>query len=172
MKAENGCGEELRQGYCSFSLHLLSKGVSDLLRGKYFWGVKYYWWCLFISVAVQIKMFSELHNQNVYLQICIWNFMSVLKKDVLQCCMSNQRPSFNFIQTTCLCFWTSVSSQYVSVFSSWWVLLADKSFRKPSVHFHSSFQQCEWCDSLLGQRDYWDQASPSSMPLAQPAKPA
>lgn len=54
--------------------------------------------------------------------------------------------------------------------SQWWVLLAGKSFRKPSVHFHSSFQQCEWCDSLLGQRDYWDQASPSSMPLAQPAK--
>lgn len=56
--------------------------------------------------------------------------------------------------------------------SQWWALLAGKSFRKPSVHFHSSFQQCEWCDSLLGQRDYWDQASPSSMPLAQPAKPA
>lgn len=56
--------------------------------------------------------------------------------------------------------------------SQWWALLAGKSLRKPSVHFHSSFQQCEWCDSLLGQRDYWDQASPSSMPLAQPAKPA
>lgn len=98
--------------------------------------------------------------------------MHVLEKDVLQCHMSNQKHSFSFIQTTCFCFWTTVSPQYVSVFCSWWALLADKSFRKPSVHFHSSFQQCEWCDSLLGQRDYWDQASPSSMPLAQPAKPA
>lgn len=67
--------------------------------------------------------------------------------------------------------WTAVSSQYVSV-SQWWAPLAGKSSRKPSVHFHSSFQQCQCCDSLLGQRDYWDQASPSSMPLAQSAQPA
>lgn len=72
---------------------------------------------------------------------------------------------------TFLDVWTAVSCQYISV-SQWWALRAGKSFRKPSVHFHCSFQQCEWCDSLLGQRDYWDQASPSSMPLAQPAKPA
>lgn len=88
-----------------------------------------------------------------------------------QCCMSNQRHRFNFIKGTCLGVWTAASSQYVSA-SRRWALLAGKSFRKPSVHFHSCFQQCEWCDSLLGQRDYWDQASPSSMPLAQPAKPA
>lgn len=33
MKAGKGCGE-LRQGYCSFPLHLLSKGASDLMRGE------------------------------------------------------------------------------------------------------------------------------------------
>lgn len=83
--------------------------------------------------------------------------------------MPNQRHLFNYIKTACLCVWTTLSSLYISV-SQWWALLAGKSFRKPSVNFHSSFQQCEWCDSLLGQRDYWDQASPSSMPLAQPAQ--
>lgn len=56
--------------------------------------------------------------------------------------------------------------------SQWWAPPAGKSFRKPSVHFHSCFQQCECCDSLLGLKDYWDQASPSSMPLAQAAKSA
>lgn len=56
--------------------------------------------------------------------------------------------------------------------SQWWAPPAGKSFRKPSVHFHSCFQQCECCDSLLGLKDYWDQAFPSSMPLAQAAKPA
>lgn len=90
--------------------------------------------------------------------------------NVLQCWVSSQWRWFSFIKTTCLCVWSTLSSQYVSV-SQWWALQAGKSFRKPSVHFHSCFQQCEWCDSLLGQRDYWDQASPSSMPLAQPAKP-
>lgn len=38
MKAENGCGE-LQQGYCSFPLHLLSKGVSDLMSGEDIWVV-------------------------------------------------------------------------------------------------------------------------------------
>lgn len=65
--------------------------------------------------------------------------------------MSNQRHWFNFIKRTCLCVWTTVSSQCVSV-SQWWALRAGKSLRKPSVHFHSSFQQCEWCDSLLGAK--------------------
>lgn len=85
--------------------------------------------------------------------------------------MSDQKHWFNSIKRTCLCVWTVLSSQFIAV-SQWWVPPAGKSFRKPSVHFHSSFQQCEWCDSLLGHGDYWDQASPSSMPLAQPAKPA
>lgn len=78
-------------------------------------------------------------------------------------------------------WFSHLRKQLVSVFephwvhsvsvSQWWALQAGKSFRKPSVHFHSSFQQCEWCDILLGEKDYWDQASPSSVPLAQPAEP-
>ena len=95
------------------------------------------------------------------------------RKVFLQCCLSNQRHPFTFYrkkkQLVCVFEPHWVPSTSVS---QWWAPLAGKSFRKPSVHFHSSFQQCEWCDSLLGQRDYWDQASPSSMPLAQPAKPS
>lgn len=101
MKAENGCREELRQGYCSFPLHLLSKGVVNLLRGEDFWGVKHDWSCLFKSTTVQTEVCS------------IYRFVhSVLIKAVLPWCMSNQRLSFNFIQTTRLCFWTSVRSRH------------------------------------------------------------
>lgn len=42
MKAENGCREELRQGYCSFPPYPLSKGVSDLTRGEMSGGAKHY----------------------------------------------------------------------------------------------------------------------------------
>lgn len=89
------------------------------------------------------------------------------------CCLSTPGRLLNKIlqkKKKSLCL-TTLTPQHISV-SQWWAVPAGKSFRKPWVHFHSSFQQCECCDSLLGQRDYWDQASPSSTPLAQPATPS
>lgn len=142
MKAENGCGD-LQQGYCSFPLHLLSKGVSDLMRGKDICGVLMMpllspnkWRCSWNQLLEADSLFTDLHLK---FQVC-----TLIKRNSTPC----------EIKGIGSVLWTVNHSElpvlYVSV-SQRWVLLAGKSFRKPSVHFHSSFQQCEWCDSLLGQ---------------------
>lgn len=143
MKAENGCGGETRQGYCSFPPYLLTKKASDLMRGEDLWGCKILVMMSFCSAAVEMKMcLSSSSRKSIYI--------TPKETGVLQC-LSDQRLQFSFLKRTCLCVWTLVSSQCVSV-SQWWAPPAGKSFRKPSVHFHSSFQQCECCDSLLGAK--------------------
>lgn len=86
--------------------------------------------------------------------------------DALECSVSNQWQWFNCIKTTCLCWDLCVSlSLNDELFKQ---VKASESPRSISILASSSVSgvTASW-----GQRDYWDQASPSSMPLAQPGEP-